>query len=95
MRRLVVRRSLIVRFRDGCEPIGFRDPPLPAVVVGQVRVAIEKKQMRVEELALAAKDPHEYLHREDIDQETSVQPNPSHRFHDYLTADLGASTDED
>jgi len=46
------------------------------MVVGEVRIAIEEKQVGVEELAEATKQPHKELHRPQIDHEPSVNPSP-------------------
>jgi hypothetical protein len=59
---VITGRSLIVSFRNGGQPLGFRCPPSQAVIVSQVRVSIEEKQVGVEELAVSAEHPHEQLH---------------------------------
>jgi hypothetical protein len=76
----VVRRSFVVRLCDGGNPIGLGDSALRPVVISEARVPVEEKQMRVEELVAAPKEPHKYFHREDIHQETSVRPIPAIGF---------------
>src|SRR2546427_10611790 len=46
--------------------------------------------MRIEQLAVMAKQPHEQLHREDVSQESKVRPNCAHRLNDYPTCDASA-----
>jgi hypothetical protein len=84
-----------VCFRDPCEPIGLRNSSLRPVVVSQFRIPVEEEQVRVQELTIVAKDPHEYLHREDIDQETSVRPHPGHSFPIISPPGRGAANNKD
>src|SRR2546422_3339299 len=50
--------------------------------------------MRVEQLAVMAKQPHEQLHREDVSQESKVRPNCAHRLNDYPTCHASAGRSE-
>jgi hypothetical protein len=44
----------------------------------RVRIPVEKKQMRVEQLALAPERPDEQRHGRDVEQQTSVRENCPH-----------------
>jgi hypothetical protein len=60
LRFVIIGRSLVMSFCNGCKPIGFRRPSLQAVVVSKIRVPVEEKQVGVEEFAVLAKHPHKH-----------------------------------
>ncbi len=85
IRVVIIGRGLVMSFCNRGSCLGFRRSPLRAVVVRQVHVPVEEKEVGVEQSAVPAKGPHEELHRPDIDQKTRVRPERRHRFRDYLT----------
>jgi hypothetical protein len=40
-------------------------------MVREIRIPVEEKQMRVEQLAILPKHPDEYLHGRDVEQQTN------------------------
>jgi hypothetical protein len=69
-----------VRFRDSGTPLRFRCPSIRTVVVSEIGIPIEEKQVRVEKLAIPAEYSHQQLHRPSIEQETNVRPNHRYRL---------------
>ena len=58
LRFVIIGCSPIVNFCNGCKPLCLRRPSLQAVVVSQIRVPVEEKQVGVEEFSVLAKYPH-------------------------------------
>ena len=80
-------------FRDSRQQVGIEEPTVSPVQLRELRVPIEKKQMRVEQFAVAAKRPHKDLHGHDVEQQASVREDRSHLLNQYRTlAEEGALT---
>ena len=75
-----------MHLRKRGKPVRFRDPPVLSVIVREIRVPVEEEQMGVEQLAMAAEHAHKYLHRSEVEQQTSVRESTVHRLQSVLHA---------
>src|SRR5262245_55291065 len=87
----IIGRGLIVLFGNRREFVGLRCSSLHPMVVSELGVAIEEKQVGVEQLAIATENPprtkggqagenpQKQLHRDDIENESKMGPGRSHR----------------
>ena len=74
-----------MRLGNGGKTIRLRDPPVLSVIVREIRVAVEEEEMRIQQLAVAAKRPHEYLHGDDVEEQTNVREHGLHVSVQYRT----------
>ena len=65
-----------VFFRKSSQPLRFCDAAISPMMVGELGVLVEEEEMRVEELIVSTKEPHEQLYRPDVDEQAQVsQPS--------------------
>ena len=69
-----------MRLGNSGKRIRFCDAPLLPVIVREIGVPVEEKQMRIEQFAVVAKDRHKYLHGYEVEQQPSVREDRLHRL---------------
>ncbi len=75
-RFVIVRGQAEVFFRKSSQPLRFCDAAISPMMVGELGVLVEEEEMRVEELIVSTKEPHEQLYRPDVDEQAQVsQPS--------------------